>query len=75
MIVHCPTKETLHKLADYSFTAQLYTSFVHTCSLTRQVEFGVETEYNLYDLQNSRKVLKENKKINIKDPHRVRHAL
>ena len=71
MIVHCPTKELTYRLRDFSTTGREYKTFLHSCSLTRQAEFDTEIEYNLFDIDASRKIFKENIKIKIKNPHNV----
>jgi hypothetical protein len=71
MIVHCPVKQSSHKLRNYESTGSTYTSYIHACSLTRQINYDSEIEYNLYDISGSKKIFNHSIKINIKNPHKV----
>lgn len=38
-------------MKDYEHTHQLYTTYIHLCSLYQQIHYDTDIQYNLYDLQ------------------------
>ena len=65
MIVHCLVEKRSYFMPD---SKPNFTTHIHTCSLTRQLEYDKDVEYNLFNVTEARRVLPNNIKIHIKDP-------